>query len=289
MSVGQFSVIIPTRHRNDELAKCLDCLAPGMQELGSEAYEVIVTDDGSNTTAEALIREQYPWARWTPGPRRGPAANRNNGAAQAAGEWLVFTDDDCLPSAGWLKAYSDAREQASVLEGLTRTDRARRSYAEESPINLTGGYLWSCNFSIKKKLFHELAGFDENFPAPAMEDCDFRENLREAGIPFCFIKSAEVVHPWRQAKGWDFWESHLQAVIYYYRKHPHLGPKHPTTSYFLNSLRFFKNNVFVNYRSVGTTGIFHALIRFAWDMWTSIRFRYLLAHYAAVEIRMRSL
>jgi glycosyltransferase involved in cell wall biosynthesis len=64
-----FSVIIPTYHRNDLLAKCLDCLAPGTQTLHTEQYEVIVTDDGSQTTAEEMIKQQYPWAKWVAGPR----------------------------------------------------------------------------------------------------------------------------------------------------------------------------------------------------------------------------
>jgi len=40
----KISVIIPTCHRNDLLAKCLDCLAPGVQTLPPEQYKVIVTE-----------------------------------------------------------------------------------------------------------------------------------------------------------------------------------------------------------------------------------------------------
>ena len=282
-----FSVIIPTCHRNADLALCLDCLAPGEQSLPSETYEVIVTDDGRDSTAEAMIRDRYPWAKWTQGPRRGPAANRNHGARQAQGEWLVFTDDDCLPSQGWLGAYFEELHTADVLEGLTRADRGRESYAEEAPINLTGGYLWSCNFSIERKSFEAVGGFDESFPAPAMEDCDLRENLREAGIPFRFIAQAEVIHPWRQARGWGFWEIHLQAVLHYYHKHPHFRPKHLTTCYFMDSLRRFKNNVVLNFSSIGSTGIIHSLNRFAWDMWTVIRIRHLANRYLPTKHRDR--
>ena len=90
------SVIIPTCHRNASLAKCLDCLAPGTQTLPPEQYEVIVTDDGSRSTAQQMVQENYPWVLWIAGPCRGPAANRNNGAEAAQGQWLAFTDDDCL-------------------------------------------------------------------------------------------------------------------------------------------------------------------------------------------------
>jgi glycosyltransferase involved in cell wall biosynthesis len=102
-----FSVVIPTRHRNDLLAKCLDRLAPGNQTT-SATYEVIVTDDGADSTAEAMIQQQYAWAKWVAGPRQGPAANRNNGASYAQGDWLVFTDDDCLPEPNWLETYAEA-------------------------------------------------------------------------------------------------------------------------------------------------------------------------------------
>ena len=60
MSEVPVSVIVPTCHRNDVLAKCLDCLAPGVQTLPSDQYEVIVTDDGSQDTAEQMIHQRYP-------------------------------------------------------------------------------------------------------------------------------------------------------------------------------------------------------------------------------------
>jgi hypothetical protein len=79
MSGPHFSIIIPTCHRNEDLAKCLERLAPGVQGLDPETYEMIVTDDGSFTTAESLIRERYPHVHWTQGPRRGPAKPPSDG------------------------------------------------------------------------------------------------------------------------------------------------------------------------------------------------------------------
>ena len=139
-----FSVIIPTYHRNDLLAKCLDCLASNVQTLTSDDYEVIVTDDGSLTTAEEMINHHYSWVKWVAGSHNGPAANRNNGARYAQGEWLVFTDDDCLPDPQWLEAYTkNVTNEMNylVLEGRTYVDRPRKSLAETSPVNESGGYL----------------------------------------------------------------------------------------------------------------------------------------------------
>ena len=261
----KFSVIIPTCHRNEDLAKCLDCLAPGVQLLDHAFYEVIVSDDGQETTAEEMIREHYPWAKWTQGPRRGPAANRNHGAQLARSDWLVFTDDDCLPTPTWLQAYGNALAQGEVLEGLTRADREQRSFAEEAPVNMTGGFLWSCNFAIRKSVFNKIGRFDENFPAPAMEDCDLRENLREAGYDFPFVPAAEVVHPWRPCRGLNTWEMQLRACLHFYAKHPHLIPKKPALFQFLQILRVIKNTILGNLRNFGVKGLSHMLRRLVWD------------------------
>ena len=100
-------MVVPTYRRNDSLARCLDQLVEGRQTLPFHMYEVIVSDDGpEGSNARLLVEEKYPWVRWVAGPARGPAANRNRGASQARGGWLVFTDDDCLPQAGWLAAYA---------------------------------------------------------------------------------------------------------------------------------------------------------------------------------------
>ncbi|MCB0170537.1 MAG: glycosyltransferase [Anaerolineae bacterium] len=218
-----FSVIIPTCHRNDLLAKCLDCLAPDIQTLPAAEYEVIVTDDGSKSTAEQLITENYPWVRWVAGPRTGPAANRNNGAKHAQGEWLVFTDDDCLPDPGWLEAYAEALgifPTILVFEGRTYVNQPRRSLAEKSPINETGGYLWSCNLAIYKLLFETLDGFDERFPYAAMEDVELRVRLKKNNKRFVFIDRASVCHPWRLAGGKNKLEQHHQSTLIYLSIHP---------------------------------------------------------------------
>lgn len=217
------SVIIPTCHRNDLLALCLERLAPGVQTLAAEAYEVIVTDDGYTSNAEAMISAYFPWARWVQGPRRGPAANRNNGAQQAKGDWLVFTDDDCLPDPHWLKAYRSAivkMPDIKVFEGRTYADRERRRMDEESPINETGGYLWSCNFAIHKIFFFELGCFDEQFPYAAMEDVDLHYRIRKAAQPVVYLKDASICHPWRTHGGADKFRKLEVSMAIYLDKHP---------------------------------------------------------------------
>ncbi|MBW4643779.1 MAG: glycosyltransferase [Goleter apudmare HA4340-LM2] len=223
MSQIKFSVIIPTYHRNDLLAKCLNCLAPGVQTLPANQYEVIVSDDGFKTTAEEMVQQHYPWVKWVAGPRKGPAANRNHGAKYAEGEWLAFTDDDCLPDPQWLAAYAEliiSKASCSILEGRVYVDRPQKSLAEQSPINEVGGYLWSCNFAIERQVFESLQGFDERFPYAAMEDVDFKFRINEANYPIYFVRNAAICHPWRRQNGWKQFKQHQESTFIYLSIHP---------------------------------------------------------------------
>lgn len=209
------SVVIPTCHRNDDLAKCLDLLAPGVQTLAASNYEVIVTDDGSKSTSEQMIREKYPWARWAPGPRRGPAANRNCGARAALGKYIAFTDDDCLPTPDWLRSYADAiTAEYEIYEGVTDATGPLRAPFIVAPVNFAGGLLWSCNIMASAQIFKKFDGFDEGFPHAADEDTDFRERLKRAGEKFCFVPLALIYHPpvrrvWGR-KSARLWESKVR-------------------------------------------------------------------------------
>jgi GT2 family glycosyltransferase len=194
------SVVVPTRHRNDLLALCLQCLAPGVQTLEAKNYEVIVTDDGRDSTAEALIRSRFPWVRWVQGPVKGPAANRNYGARQALGRWVVFTDDDCLPSPQWLESFQRAAAGGdAVFEGKTICSEGLTSVLQHAPLNETGGALWSCNMMVLRTFFERLQGFDESFPWPHLEDVDFRERIFALGEKPVFVPDALVDHPPRPA------------------------------------------------------------------------------------------
>jgi glycosyltransferase involved in cell wall biosynthesis len=192
-----FSVIIPTCERVDTLRQVLDALAPGKQTLPAEQYEVIVTDDSKGNAIENLVKEKYPWVRFVQGPRRGPAANRNNGAKLATGEWLAFTDDDCVLDPNWLSAYAKyTNGPAHAMEGWIEDVGKWGKVFSECPINTTGGLFWSANIAVKKCLFEQVGGFDENFPYPAQEDSDLYKRLLPL-TEVIFVKEAKMGHPVR--------------------------------------------------------------------------------------------
>ncbi len=253
------SIIIPTCNRNDLLIHCLNCLSPKVQPLKQTEYEVIVTDDGKSWETKQLIENNFPWVKWIAGPQKGPAANRNVGAKNTNGEWLVFIDDDCLPDKNLLQTYQQAiakHPDLLVFEGCIKPDREQQSLAEESPINETGGHLWSCNFMISKNLFlKDLNGFDENFPYAAMEDVDLDYRITQNNIEKVFVKDAFVIHPWRLQKHmYKITKNRFLSTLYFLKKHPE-KKKEISSKYYLIAFynSFFKNTLknAVRYRFKG--------------------------------------
>lgn len=195
------SVIIPTCNRNALLSKCLDKLAPAVQSIYEGIYEVIVTDDSKESIAKQLIQENYHWVKWIKGPAKGPAANRNNGAKHAKGDWLVFIDDDCIPDRKLLYQYLNGIKNNPVclaFEGAILPDNAAllKKDMAECPINIEGGCFWSANICINSRLFNDIGGFDERYLIAAQEDQDIYLKILDKTEVF-FLKNCFVVHPVR--------------------------------------------------------------------------------------------
>lgn len=171
------------------------------------AYEVIVTDDGSQYTAQTIVQARYPWARWIAGPRRGPAANRNNGAAHSQGEWLAFIDDDCLPDANWLRALNDTITAASldVVEGRTVCPGKRDDPFQEHVENPSGGVYWSCNLALRRTAFVATTGFYEAFLEAGGEDMEFAWRIKQANLRTQFLPEFLVLHPPRSITWSKLW------------------------------------------------------------------------------------
>lgn len=254
-SVHILSVIVPTCQRPDMLRQCLERLAPEAQTLDASCYEVIVSDDGIES-AEQALGARFPWVRWVTGPRRGPAANRNSGAKHARGDWLAFTDDDCLPSSAWLESYRLAmHDGCRVYEGRTCADGERTRLDMECPANETGGYLWSCNFMIDAYLFRELGGFDEHFPTAAMEDVDLRWRINDRAIEILFVENAVVGHPWRCRKSWRHQRDVALSVSYFVTKHPRSRSLYTTRAILMGLARNLFSHTPAVARKVGLKGL----------------------------------
>ena len=197
------SVIIPTCNRNELLEKCLKLLDPKNQTINLNNYEEIISDDSKKNVAKKLIEEKYKWAKWVEGFKKGPAANRNNGAKHARGEWFIFIDDDCLPDRHLLQLYKSAIEkyrETLAFEGcvLPNDWNLLKKDLAECPVNTNGNCFWSANICIKKSLFEEINGFNEEYLIAAQEDQQMKIDIENATKKqIRFLKECIVIHPVR--------------------------------------------------------------------------------------------
>jgi GT2 family glycosyltransferase len=182
---------------------------------------VVVSDDGDASQTSAELGPEFKQVKVVQGPRRGPAANRNSGVLHSAGDLLIFLDDDCRPDPNLIEEYRRAAVQypeCSVFEGRISAEGAWTGFADIAPVNESGGYLWSCNFAIRRDLYLRIGGFDERFPFPAMEDVDLNFRVEDKSS-IRFLPEARVFHDVERRAGWRHLRHHSLSVILYIHLH----------------------------------------------------------------------
>jgi GT2 family glycosyltransferase len=215
-----FSIIIPTYGRPDEIVGCLEdlCLLEG------PSFEVIVVDDGSPEPVGPLLG-RFTGAidlRTVRQENAGPGAARNRGASEARGRYLAFTDDDCRPVPSWLAAYRETLSGGGMLlaGGPVRNALADNPYAAASQDIISflyesddgeNGFFTSNNFACARSDFEAVGGFDPDLRISS-EDRDFCVRFRKEGGTTLAAREAVVMHR-HDLDLASFWRQHRRYGI----------------------------------------------------------------------------
>ncbi len=228
------TVIVPTHRRTATLAVLLEHLA--LQGYPHDRLDVIVVGDGTEEERDIIERaksvEGMPPVRLLqpgedPFGGRSASLKRNTGARAAQGEVLAFTDDDCLPSSGWVSAavphFRD--EEVGGVEGRTMPKPVEKQtihYRQTLHLGLAGGFP-TCNMFYRRSVFEEVGGFDPALPF-YKEDSDLGFSVLERGYLIPHEPEALVEHPTRAEAPWNV--LNMAAKVIYdpllYKKHPRL-------------------------------------------------------------------
>jgi len=198
----QFSVVVPAYNAAETLPDCLAALA--RQDVPPPLYEVIVVDDGS-TDGTARVA-QAAGVQLISQPNAGPAAARNRGAAVARSDLLLFTDADCAPTPGWIRAlsapFADARvagakgayltAQQAIVPRFTQLEYEERydRMAGTETIDFVDSY----SAAYRREVFLASGGFDTVFPTASVEDQELSFRLAQQGCRLVFVPDARVYH-----------------------------------------------------------------------------------------------
>lgn len=209
---GEISVVIATLGASKLLERCVRAIGSG----ALRPRELILVDQGPPGLDAALrswLRGSGVQARHLALESVGVSRARNAGAAVACGEWLAFTDDDCVPQEHWLAALAAAIEVtrasgatgrvlplASSEGGLvavsSRTETTPRWFEGSRTLPWeagTGG-----NLLLSRAAFDAVAGFDERFGPgacfQAAEDIELIDRLLSAGASLKYEPAAIVHH-----------------------------------------------------------------------------------------------
>ena len=203
MSQPKISVIIPVRNEASKIERCLEAVLS--QSL--KPYEVIVVDGHSNDeTVERALRfpvkilyEDYH--------TRGGACQV--GVEDAQGEYVAFTDADCIPDIDWLANLIKEFDDGIVGVGGGIKNVGKGLWFESislaadtflgSADSIQGRYFktkrWvrsisGSNSMYKKTALDRIGGFNTNLSG--REDAEINRRLQESGkllyTPSAFIK-----------------------------------------------------------------------------------------------------
>lgn len=110
------TVIVCTRDRTDELARCLDSLL----RLDYPNLELLIVDNAPSTDAtEQLVCSRYQSVKYVRELKPGLSYARNRGIAEASGTLIAFTDDDVVVDSGWVTALAKLFVESPEVMAVT--------------------------------------------------------------------------------------------------------------------------------------------------------------------------
>ena len=206
------SIIIPARNASKYIEGCLESL----EKLDYPEFEVIIVNDGSSDATKDIL-DRFEGIKVLETFGVGPSKARNLAIKEAKGEYVAFTDADCIVHPQWLnellkgfipdpltlspvvgvggdqKSPEDDSSFGKTVHGFFKTVGFVAEYVK----NKNNGIVMTkhnptCNVIYKKTVLMEAGGFLEGlWPG---EDLELDYRLAKKGYRFLYNPDAIVYH-----------------------------------------------------------------------------------------------
>jgi glycosyltransferase involved in cell wall biosynthesis len=204
-----FSVVIPTYRRRRSLERVLAGIRD--QQYPSDRLEVIVVNDGGDDGTVEMVRslEIGFRLRVLEQPNLGPGAARNLGVEHAASPFVLFLDDDVVPTRGLVAEHASVHRDSRdlvVMGSMLGDGRERMPWLRWESVTLAKQYdameaglfrptpwqFYTGNASLLREHVVRAGGFDPRFRRA--EDIELGFRLERLGLTFAFQRNAEGRH-----------------------------------------------------------------------------------------------
>lgn len=204
------TVVVPVHNDQVNLEQCLAAL----QNSVLENFEILVMDDAS-TDDTSDVAEQMGVRVIRLKENVGPAAARNLGAHEAAGELLLFIDADVCVTPDtltrFIRAFDENRDVDAVFGSYCHEPEHRGLFSQYRNLvhhfvhqtsNTDATTFWSGCGAIRKSVFLEHGGFNTKYDRPCIEDIELGVRLSNAGHRIMLDGKIQATH----LKHWTFWK-----------------------------------------------------------------------------------
>lgn len=223
----KLSVVIPTRNRADLLNFALESIV--LQTFSPNEFEVIIIDNGSTDSTKEIVeafKSSIQNIRYFYDATSGLHVGRHRGLKEAQAEILVYADDDIEALPTWLEGVWESFQDTDIVlvggKNLPKweTEPPYWIYEMWMDINQYGhslgylsildfgdkvieidpGFVWGCNFSIRKKVLIDAKGFHpDGFPQDMIKyrgdgESYISEYIRKYNYKTIYNPKASVYH-----------------------------------------------------------------------------------------------
>jgi len=194
------TVVIPALNEEQVIGDCLRSLQS--QTWPRERYEVVVVDNGSTDRTAEIARSLG--AKVLQATERSAYVARNTAIAATTGDYLAFTDADCVPDSRWIHdlVTADAEQGTGIVAGHIEYRMAFESLGNRMLIASRSGEVirenvcvHHCaptgNVLIRRDLLQRHGPFSTTAFG---SDVAFSRKLAACGHPPTYAPTAIVVH-----------------------------------------------------------------------------------------------
>lgn len=249
------SIIIVNYKVRDKLIRCIESIISTSKKI---LYEIIIVDNEGDRTLEKKLNKYKNVIYLNPGKNLGYGSGNNYGEKKASGEYLFILNPDTIILKDAIKNlynFSKKNKNVGAVSPLL-LDNQKKTYSLQGTKLLTPlraifslsfiskifknnkilnkyyikdwdkknkkevGVVPGTAFMMKKKLYDEVKGFDENFFL-YFEESDLCKRIKELDYKNYIVPSAKIIHEWgrstKKLSGLD--KIFKKSRFYYLKKH----------------------------------------------------------------------